>query len=326
MGFTLQHGGYNGLMEEVARGASMGGVEVVAVTLANKSEWGPLNGYVTRSLFVVDLGQRLNKLFSGADVVIAMGGGIGTLHEIAAAIWYAGNVRRIPVILLGARAVRLLAMLREEKWIYESPTRPCDFILTADSADELEALLSAANEGSTAKQSGADALLEARLLKAAMVEGRYVRADGTLLNSHFDPFRLCADPALLQSTAIAIAGRVSAHFDAVAGIALGGVPLATQLASVVGKPLLIVRPEPKPHGVNAQVEGQVAPGSRVLALDDVVRNGNTMLSARQALMGTGLHLTDAACILRRGRRGLELLRENGVALHSLVVRDQAEGS
>jgi uncharacterized protein (TIGR00725 family) len=323
-GLTLYHGGYNGLMEDVARGASMEGVDVVAITLAHKKEWGPLNPYVTRSVFVTNMGERLNTLFSTADVVIAMGGGVGTLHEIASAIWYAGNIRRIPVVLLGSRAVRLVSALRQERWIYESPTRPSDFLLMAHSAEELDGLLGDTSILSAADHSGADTLLEARLLETAMVKGHYVRADGTLLNSHFDPFRLCADPALVQSTAIAVAAQVSARIDAVAGIALGGVPLATHVAMVVGKPLLVVRPGPKAYGINAQVEGLVSPGSRVLLVDDVVRRGTAMMSAQTALTAAELNVSEAACILRRGDHGKELLRRNNVTLHALVVRDDCD--
>jgi uncharacterized protein (TIGR00725 family) len=324
LGFALYHGGYNGLMEEVARGASSEGCEVVAVTLRHKSEWGAFNRYVARSIYVTDMGQRLDAFFASADVVIAMGGGVGTLHELAAAIWYAGNIRRIPVILLGKRAERLVSALREERWIYESPTRQLDFLLVAHTADELSHYLNDPNIVASANQRGAAALLEQRLIDAAMVKRDYVRADGIQLTTYFDPFRLCAHPTLVQSAATAVMAQVRAECDAVAGIALGGVPLATHIALLFGKPLLVVRPKPKEYGTHAQVEGVLEPESRVLLIDDVVRHGKAMLAARRALQAANHFVTEAACILSRGHVGRELLRQQGVTLYSLMVRNDSD--
>ena len=75
---------------------------MVAVTLNGKEEWGSFNDFVTRAIFLDNLGERMNTLLSNAKIVLAMAGGVGTLHEVTAAIWYAGNVRRIPVALIGS--------------------------------------------------------------------------------------------------------------------------------------------------------------------------------------------------------------------------------
>jgi uncharacterized protein (TIGR00725 family) len=317
LGYTLFHGGYNGLMEDAARGAFEEGVEVFAITLAGKEEWGEFNPYVTRSLFLSDMGQRLNAFFSSADVVVAMAGGIGTLHEITAAIWYASNVRPIPIILLGERAERLLTKLKEQLWVYESPTRPVDFLCAVRSAEELDTVLNR-HQQLAAQPRTQDAVLGQRVLDAAMVNGRYVRADGSKLDSYFDAFRLSADPDLIREVAVAMAAQVNGRLDVVAGIALGGVSLATHLASVLGKPLLIVRPGPKPYGTNAYVEGVVNSGARALLVDDVVRNGTAFLAARRALESVSVVTTKAACVLSYGHSGYDVLRDHGVILHSLV--------
>ncbi|MFR9770070.1 LOG family protein [Nocardia sp. SC052] len=126
-GFVLQHGGYNGLMEEAARGAADRGGQVVAVSL-DGMEWGEFNPYISSSVHLPTMGERLHRFLDGADVVIALGGGVGTLHELTAALWYAGNIRPVPVWLCGPTALRLAAFLREERWLFESPTRPLSFL------------------------------------------------------------------------------------------------------------------------------------------------------------------------------------------------------
>ncbi|MCX4094318.1 LOG family protein [Nocardia sp. alder85J] len=126
-GFALQHGGYNGLMQEAARGAASAAGEVVAVTLAEMN-WGDFNPYVSQAFRLPRMGDRLHRFLDGADLVVAMGGGVGTLHELTAAMWYAGNIRPVPVWLAGATVLRLLAFLRSEHWLFESPTRPLGFL------------------------------------------------------------------------------------------------------------------------------------------------------------------------------------------------------
>ncbi|MFE5709655.1 LOG family protein [Streptomyces sp. NPDC056501] len=143
-GYQLLHGGYNGLMEAAARGASSEGAPITAVTLVDKhDEWGAFNPYATASVHLPDLGARLNHYLDRADLVVAMGGGIGTLHELTAAVYYATTIRPVPVFLAGAAALCLLAFLREEKWLYETPTRPLGFLHTTESADAIRTHIAA---------------------------------------------------------------------------------------------------------------------------------------------------------------------------------------
>ncbi|WP_150133988.1 LOG family protein [Streptomyces hyaluromycini] len=145
-GYALLHGGYNGLMEAAARGASSEGALVTAVTLISKhDEWGAFNPHATTSVHLPDLGTRLNHYLDHAQLVVAMGGGVGTLHELTAAIYYATTIRSVSICLAGPAALRLLAFLREEKWLYETPTRPLGFLSTADSADAFRTRLATLN-------------------------------------------------------------------------------------------------------------------------------------------------------------------------------------
>ncbi|MBT2541892.1 LOG family protein [Streptomyces sp. ISL-44] len=143
-GYALLHGGYNGLMEAAARGAASQGTAVTAVTLAGKhDEWGAFNPHTTTSVHLPDLGARLQHYLESADLIVAMGGGVGTLHELTAALYYATTVRPVPICISGPTALRLLAFLREEKWLYETPTRPLGFLTIADTADVFRARLAA---------------------------------------------------------------------------------------------------------------------------------------------------------------------------------------
>lgn len=140
-GFTLLHGGYNGLMEAAARGAAAPGGRVVAVTLGQDKhpEWGEFNPHVTDVVHRPDLGSRLNHYLDEAEVVVAMGGGVGVLHELAAALYMGTALRPIPVFVAGQKALRLLAFLKREKWLVETPTRSLMFIHPVASTSALAA-------------------------------------------------------------------------------------------------------------------------------------------------------------------------------------------
>jgi uncharacterized protein (TIGR00725 family) len=141
-GFTLWHGGYNGLMEHAAKGAAEHGAPVVAVSLQGMP-WGAFNPHVTDTILLPSMGERMHTFLDTVDIVVAMAGGVGTLHELTAALWYAGNIRQVPIVIAGATARRLLTFLRDERWIYASPTRPLGFLHEVDHAADLLPLISA---------------------------------------------------------------------------------------------------------------------------------------------------------------------------------------
>ena len=139
-GLMMLHGGYNGLMEHAARGAVERGGVIVAVTLAGM-DWGAFNPHVTTATHQPSMGARMHTYFDNAQVIVSMAGGVGTLHELTAALWYAGNIRAVPIVVAGPTAHRLLNFLRQERWLYESPTRPLDYLHEIESASELIPIL-----------------------------------------------------------------------------------------------------------------------------------------------------------------------------------------
>ena len=128
-------------MEQAAKGAAEFGARVVAVTLRGKEEWGAFDPDVTETIYARDMGARLAQPIGRAQAIVAAGGGVGTLHELTAALWYAGNIRPVLVALLGPTADRLARFLRREKWLYESPTRPLGFLHRALTDSALSELL-----------------------------------------------------------------------------------------------------------------------------------------------------------------------------------------
>lgn len=122
-GWAVMTGGYQGAMEAASRGAGDAGGHVIGVTVANWIDRSSPNRWVVEERRTPNLLARLAELVA-ADALIAVGGGIGTLAEVALA-W---NLKQrdhalAPLILVGARWERLVPVLARELVIDEHDLR-----------------------------------------------------------------------------------------------------------------------------------------------------------------------------------------------------------
>jgi orotate phosphoribosyltransferase len=115
--------------------------------------------------------------------------------------------------------------------------------------------------------------------------------------------------------------------DAVAGVELGGCPLASAVSLVSfqhGKPLpaFYVRKERKDHGSAKLVEGDrsLRPGIRVALLEDVITTGGSSLKAVEALKKAGAEVVGIAALVDRLEGGAETIKAQGIPLVSLASR------
>ncbi len=135
--------------------------------------------------------------------------------------------------------------------------------------------------------------------------------DLRILPSFPDAFQTSID--LLLRNARRIEG-----VDKIAGIPTGGLPWASVLAYSLSKPLVYTRKDVKLHGRERKVEGVLAPGDRVLLIDDVITTGKNTLGALQSLRSEGGVVEDALVILDREEGGRTHLEKAGVRLHSVA--------
>lgn len=110
-----------------------------------------------------------------------------------------------------------------------------------------------------------------------------VYCDNRLLISYPDKRRMVVDAMV---TVVAQAIGVD-RFEAVAGVATGGIPWAAWLAEALGKPMLYVRDAPKGHGKGQRVEGLLVAGRPVVVVEDLVTTGRSLLSGVQGVREAG---------------------------------------
>ncbi len=88
--------------------------------------------------------------------------------------------------------------------------------------------------------------------------------------------------------------------DAVAGGETAGIPFAAWIADRLSLPMLYVRKQPKGFGRNAQIEGELKEGARVLLVEDLASEGTSKLNFVRAIRQAGGRIEDAFVIFNYG--------------------------
>jgi orotate phosphoribosyltransferase len=75
--------------------------------------------------------------------------------------------------------------------------------------------------------------------------------------------------------------------DVIAGVATGAIGIGALVADYLGLPFIYVRPEPKSHGRQNQIEGYLEPNQSVVVIEDLISTGKSSLNAVDALLAAG---------------------------------------
>ena len=106
---------------------------------------------------------------------------------------------------------------------------------------------------------------------------------------------------------------------------LGAVPLATAIAMKstmsgrydVGIKSFIVRKNPKKHGLEKKIEGEIEPP---IVVDDVVTSGNSVMDAVTAVIEEGFNVAHAVCVIDKEEEGItNVLKERRIKYSSLFT-------
>ena len=108
------------------------------------------------------------------------------------------------------------------------------------------------------------------------------------------------------------------NFERVAGIPVAGIPFAAVVAYDLKKPFLYVRKGVRLHGRERKIEGVIAPGNRILMVDDLITTGLSFQKAAKAIAAEGGVVSDAVVLVDRQEGGKERLTKSGIRVHALL--------
>lgn len=173
-----------------------------------------------------------------------------------------------------------------------------------------------------------------RLLELLRERG-FRRGRFTLTSGKESDFFIDCKPAVLLAeghTLVGAAlldriGEVAGPVSAVAGVELGGCPLASAVASTSwtrGTPVdaVYIRKATKEHGTKKMLEGadRLPKGSRLVIVEDTVTTGGSTLRAAKAVEGAGFDVAAVVAVVDRLEGGAAAIRDAGHTFSALYDR------
>ncbi len=106
--------------------------------------------------------------------------------------------------------------------------------------------------------------------------------------------------------------------DVIAGVATGAIGIGVLTAEYLGLPFVYVRPEPKGHGKQNQIEGHLQNGQNVVVIEDLISTGKSSLNAVKALRDADANVLGMVAIFSYGfETAIENFKKENVVLNTL---------
>ena len=146
----------------------------------------------------------------------------------------------------------------------------------------------------------ADNRLALDINAASRLTGKFKLRSGQVSEEYFDKYRFESDPSLLRRVALRMLPLVPEGTEVLAGLELGGIPIATAMSLESGLPAAFVRKTAKDYGTCQAVEGIDVHGRRVVLIEDVITTGGAVLDATALVRGAGGVVVAVVCAIWRG--------------------------
>jgi orotate phosphoribosyltransferase len=161
--------------------------------------------------------------------------------------------------------------------------------------------------------------LATRINDVCRLTGRFELRSGRVTDHYFDKYLFEADPVLLAAVAEQAAELIPDGTEVLAGLELGGIPVATALSLITGIPAAYVRKSAKPYGTMKLAEGASVDGRRVLVVEDVVTTGGQVVQSTDQLREQGAKVDQVLCVIDRSGGNHTALVEASLKLRSLFT-------
>lgn len=163
------------------------------------------------------------------------------------------------------------------------------------------------------------------IYKLCYITGNFKLRSGATSHEYFDKYRFEAQPLVLKNVALLMAEKIRSlkiNFDALAGLEMGGIPIATQVSQELQCPTVFVRKKPKDYGTCLFAEGLEIQNKKLIIIEDVITSGGQVLLSADDLRNSAAQIEDAFCVILREPTAVEKLAANGLKLHWLFTSEE----
>lgn len=162
------------------------------------------------------------------------------------------------------------------------------------------------------------------IYKVAHLTGSFTLRSGAVSTEYFDKFQFTSRPDLLEAVVESLAEIVPSDVEILAGLQLGGVPLAAALALRTRIPAVYVRLERKSYATQKIAEGVDVQGKVVAVVEDVVSTGGQIALSAEDLREEGADVRYALAVVDRETGGRENLADAGIDYRFLITAAELE--
>ncbi|PWR75247.1 orotate phosphoribosyltransferase [Methanospirillum stamsii] len=163
--------------------------------------------------------------------------------------------------------------------------------------------------------------LKEMLISAEAIKfGDFTLASGKKSSVYIDIKKAITNPEILKKIASEVID-IENNFDAVAGVAVGAVPLAVSVSLACGKPYIIIRKEQKGHGLASLFIGEVS-GKKILLVEDVTTSGGSAIFGIEQIRNAGGIIENVISVVDRNEGATETMNKMGINLVPLVRMEE----
>jgi orotate phosphoribosyltransferase len=160
------------------------------------------------------------------------------------------------------------------------------------------------------------------MFKAAYLRGEFKLRSGKTSKEYFDKYRFEADPELLAEIAKKMTNLLPKGTEVLAGLEMGGIPIATALSLQTGLPLCFVRKNAKEYGTMKFAEGTAIENKKICIIEDIITTGGQVIESASQLRKLGAQVADVLCVIDREEGGRDKLHDQGLKLQSLFKMNE----
>ncbi len=163
--------------------------------------------------------------------------------------------------------------------------------------------------------------LAKKVYDVCYLTGEFKLRSGQISKEYFDKYRFESQPELLKEIAKQMASLIPVGTQVLAGLEMGGVPVATALSLETGLPVCFVRKTAKDYGTCLFAEGADIKNKKVCIIEDVITSGGQVIMSHNDLISVGAHINTVLCVINRGGdEAIKKLHAVGLETKSLFVR------
>lgn len=159
-----------------------------------------------------------------------------------------------------------------------------------------------------------------KIIETSYVEGKFTLSSGRKSTYIFDKYAFETRPKLLDAIAEGMAKMLDSDVSRIAGMELGGVPLATALSLKTGLPFVIVRKGKKGYGIDRSIEGDLITEDRVVIVEDIATTGAQALLAAEAVEEAGAKISSIIYVVDREEGAREGIESKGYRFEALFTK------